>query len=109
MFAMSGTTEQSATATDRRCTSRAQRTQHSSARMTSRQATCGMWATASILLHQTGVSASVSLFVLLVILCVLLLVDLLRGLVSLSGLTGLIRSLVGLLTTGLIQGMNAGD
>ena len=64
---------------------------------------CEMWATASaatsILLIQTGVSASVSLFVLLIALDNLLLVTLigllgLTGLLSLSGLTGLVRNLV---------------
>ena len=75
----------------------------------SAQTMCGMWATASaaasILLIQTGVSASVSLFVLLITLGNLLLVSLigllgllgLTGLLSLSGLTGLVLSSVGLI------------
>jgi hypothetical protein len=84
---------------------------------TSAQAMCGMWATASaatsIHLIQTGVSASVSLFVLLIALGNLLLVTLigllgLSGLLSLSGLTGLVRSLVGLIK-GLAPGAMMGD
>src|SRR5579883_360923 len=88
------------------CTSRAQRMHASFAQPMSAQAMCGMWATASaatsILLFQTGVSASVSLFALLITLGNLVLVSLLgllvlSGLLSLSGLTGLVLSLVGLL------------
>ncbi len=67
-------------------------------------------------LIQTGVSASVSLFVLLIIVGNFLLTSLvgwlslrgLLGLVSLSGLTGLVISLVGLVK-GLSPGTNAGD
>jgi hypothetical protein len=70
-----------------------------------------MWATASaatsILLIQTGVSASVSLFVLLIAFGNLLLVTLI-GLLSLSGLTRLIIDLVGLIK-GLAPGTMMGD
>jgi len=68
------------------------------------QAMCGLWATASILLTQTGVSASVSLFALLIILGNLVL----SGLLSLSGLTGLVFSLVGLIK-GLAPRTMTGD
>ncbi len=97
------------------CTSSASRMQNHPARMSARTM-CGMWATASaaasILLIQTGVSASVSLFVLLITLGNFLLVSLLgllgllvlSGLLSLSCLTGLVVSLVG-----LSPGTKAGD
>lgn len=114
------TTEKSpAKAAGGQCTSYAPRMHNHSARMSAR-AMCGMWASASaaasILLIQTGVSASVSLFVLLITLSILLLVSLiglisllvLSGLLSLSGLTGLVISLVGLIK-GLSPGMKAGD
>jgi len=77
----------------------------------------GMWATASaaisIYLIQTGVSASVSLFVLFIAfgnLLLITLIDLLviRGLLSLSGLTWLVRNLVGLVK-GLAPGTTMGD
>ena len=102
------------------CTARASRMQSHPARMSAR-AMCGMWATASaatsILLIQTGVSASVSLFVLLTALSNLLLVSLigllsllvLSGLLTLSGLTGLVLSLVGLITKGLSPGTKTGE
>lgn len=98
------------------CTSRARRMQTCSQPM-SAQAMCGMWATASaaasILLFQTGVSASVSLFALLITLGNLVLVSLLgllvlSGLLSLSGLTGLVLSLVGLIK-GLAPRTMTGD
>lgn len=90
------------------CTSCMPRLHNHSARMSARTM-CGMWATASaaasILLIQTGVSASVSLFVLLITLGNLLLASLigllsllvLNGLLTLSGLTRLVVSLVGLI------------
>src|SRR5579883_2659785 len=96
------------------CTSRAQRMHASFAQPMSAQAMCGMWATASaaasILLFQTGVSASVSLFALLITLGNLVLVSLLvlSGLLSLSGLTGLVLSLVGLIK-GLAPRTMTGD
>jgi hypothetical protein len=107
MFAMSGTTEYPAMAAGEQCTARAQRMHPGSARNFA-HTMCGMWATASatasILLFQTGVSASVSLFVLLITLGTFLLVSLL----CLSGLTGLVISRVGLVK-GLSPGTNAGD
>lgn len=117
MFATSNTIKYPAMAAGQQdCTSRAQR-MHGCAPRTSAQAMCGTGAsasaTASILPLQTGVSASVSLFVLLLILGTLLLVGLsgllgLTGLLSLSGLTGLVISLVGLLK-GLSPGATTGD
>jgi len=119
MFDTSSTIEYSAMAAEQQCTSRAQRMQSYSPRM-SAQPMCGMWANASsaanILLIQTGVIASVSLFVLLIILVSLLLVGLvslpglnsLVWLLSLSGLTGLVISLVGLVR-GLSPGTKTGD
>jgi hypothetical protein len=98
------------------CTSRARR-MHTFSQPMSAQAMCGMWATASaaasILLFQTGVSASVSLFALLITLGNLVLVSLLgllvlSGLLSLSGLTGLVLSLVGLIK-GLAPRTMTGD
>lgn len=101
------------------CTSRA-RYMHTFSQPMSAQAMCGMWATASaaasILLIQTGVSASVSLFALLITLGNLVLAGLLglisllalSGLLSLSGLTGLVLSLVGL-TKGLAPRTMTGD
>jgi hypothetical protein len=102
MFATSSTTAYPAMAAGQRCSSRVQRMQSRTARF-SAQTMCGMWATAgataSILLIQTGVLASVSLFV-----------GFLRltGLLSLSCLTRLAVSLVGLMK-GLSPGTNAGD
>src|SRR5437870_4184196 len=99
MYAIASTTKYPAKTAGNQCTSCAQCMPGNSARM-SAQTMCGMWATASaaisILLIQTGVSASVSLFVLLIALGNLLLVSLigllvilsLTGLLSLSGLTG---------------------
>lgn len=86
------------------CTFHAQRMQNQPARI-STQAMCGMCATAtaSILLIQTGVIASVSLFILLVTISVVLM-----GLLSLSGLTGFILTLVGLLK-GLALNTQTGD
>ncbi|HEY3992444.1 MAG TPA: hypothetical protein VGM01_06135 [Ktedonobacteraceae bacterium] len=116
MHYIASTTKYPAKIAGNQCTSCAQRMPGKSARM-STQAQCGMWATASaatsILLIQTGVSASVSLFVLLIALGNLLLVTLigllsLSGLVSLSGLTGLVRNLVGLIK-GLAPGTMMGD
>jgi hypothetical protein len=109
MFALSSTTEYPAMAAGQQCTAHAQRT-HSCSTCQFAQAMCGMWAAASILLIQTGVSASVSLFVLLIILVNLLCISLvsLSELVSLSGLTGLVVSLVGHLK-GLSPGTSAGD
>lgn len=110
---MRGTTEYPAKTTGNQCTSRAR----SSFSPMSTRAMCGMWATASaaasILLIQTGVSASVSLFVLLITLGNLLLVSLigllvLSGLLSLSGLTGLVLSVVGLIK-GLAPGTKTGE
>ena len=116
MYYIASTTKYPAKTAGPQCTSRAQRMPGKSAR-TSAQNMCGMWATASaatsILLIQTGVSASVSLFVLLIALGNLLLVTLigllsLTGLLSLSGLTGLVRNLVGLIK-GLAPGTTMGD
>jgi hypothetical protein len=120
MFALASTTQYSAMAAEMQCTSRAraaQRMQNCSPRM-SAQTMCGMWATAkaaaSILLNQTGVLASVSLFVLLILLVNLLIVGLIGVLgfslvvVSLSCLTGLVISLVGL-AKGLSPGTITGD
>ncbi len=103
---MTRTTEYSAMTAGNSCAFHAQRTQSQPAHM-SAQAACGMWATASasILFIQTGVVAPVSLFVLLIIVGVLLL---LVGLISLSCLTGLGISLVGLLR-GLSPGTKTGD
>lgn len=112
MFAMSSTTEYPAMAAGQQCTSCAQRMPS----YTSRTSMGGKWATTSAtasILPQTGVSASVSLFVLLLIFGILLLVSLvgligLTGLLSLSGLTGLVISLVGLLK-GISPGATTGD
>lgn len=113
MHSIASTTKYPAKAAGNQCT---RRMPGKSARM-STQAMCGMWATASaatcIFLIQTGVSASVSLFVLLIALGNLLLVTLiglfsLTGLLSLSGLTGLVRNLVGLIK-GLAPGTLTGD
>jgi hypothetical protein len=107
------TTEYPAKAAGQQSCSRAQSMPAQSARM-SAQTMCGAWATAiaatSILLIQTGVSASVSLFVLLTTLSNLLLVSLLGlvGLLSLSGLTGLELNLVGLIQ-GSSPGTTTGD
>lgn len=107
---MRSTTKYPAMTAGNTCPSHAQRTQNPSARM-STQAMCGMWAMASattgILLIQTGVVASVSLFVLLMIISFILLVVLI-GLLSVSGLTKLLLSLVGLLT-GLAPHAMTGD
>ena len=104
------TTKYPAMAAGEQCTSRAQRMPGKFAHMSARTM-CAMWATASaatsILLIQTGVSASVSLFVLLIALGNLLLVTIV-GLLSLSGLTGLVRILVGLIK-GLAPGTTMGD
>ena len=100
MYCMPCTTEYPAMVAGNMCTSHAhaQRTQSQPTRM-SAQATCGMWAaasaTVSILLIQTGVVAPVSLFALLISIISLLLV-VLSGLLSLSCLTGLVISTVGL-------------
>ena len=116
MHYIASTTKYPATIAGNQCTSCAQRMPGMPARM-STQTMCGMWATASaatsILLIQTGVSASVSLFVLLIALGNLLLVTLigllgLTGLLSLSGLTGSVRNLVGLIK-GLAPGTTVGD
>lgn len=120
MHYITSTTKYPAKAAGNQCTSCAQRMPQrmsgKSARM-STQTQCGMWAAASaatsILLIQTGVSASVSLFVLLIALGNLLLVTLiglltLSGLLCLSGLTGLVRNLVGLIK-GLAPGTMTGD
>lgn len=116
MHTITNTTKYSAKTAGSRCISCTQRMPGNSARM-SAQTMCGMWATASaatsILLIQTGVSASVSLFVLLIALSNLLLVTLigllgLTGLLSLSGLTGLVVNLVGLIK-GLAPGTMMGD
>ena len=113
---ITSTTKYPAKAAGNGCTSCAQRMPNKSARM-STQEQCGIWTAASaaisILLIQTGVSASVSLFVLLIALGNLLLVTLigllsLTGLLSLSGLTGLVRNLVGLIQ-GLAPGTTMGD
>lgn len=113
---MRSTVEYPAKTTGNQCTSRAR----SPFAPNSAQAMCGAWATASaaasILLIQTGVSASVSLFVLLITLGNLLLVSLigllsllgLSGLLSLSGLTGLVLSPVGLIR-GLAPNTKTGD
>ena len=116
MHYITSTTKYPAKAAGNQCTSCAQRMPGKSARM-SAQTQRGMWAAASaatsILLIQTGVSASVSLFVLLIALGNLLLVTLiglpgLTGLLSLSGLTWLVRNLVGLIK-GLAPGTTMGD
>lgn len=113
---ITGTMKYPAKSAGNQCTSCAQRMPGRSARM-SAQTQYGMWATASaaisIYLIQTGVSASVSLFVLLIALGNLLLVTLigllgLSGLLSLSGLTGSVRILVGLIQ-GLAPGTTMGD
>lgn len=105
MYRMPCTTAYPAMAAGTMCTSHALRTQSQPARMFA-QATCGMWAaasaTASILLIQTGVVAPVSLFALLIIV-VSLLLAVLVSLLTLSCLTGLIISPVG-----LIQGLAPG-
>jgi hypothetical protein len=112
MHYIASTTKYPAKSAGNQCTSCAQRMPGMST-----QTMCGMWATASaatsILLFQTGVSASVSLFVLLIALGNLLLVTLiglvgLTGLLSLSGLTGSVRNLVGLIK-GLAPGTTVGD
>lgn len=117
MRSMASTTEYPAKTAGCRCTFHTQRMPGKAARMSAR---CGMWATASaatgILLIQTGVSASVSLFVLLIALGNLLLITLiglisflrLTGSLSLSGLTGFVHSLVGLIK-GLAPGTMMGD
>ena len=114
MHDITSTTKYPAKIAGNQCTSCAQRTPGKSARM-SAQTICGMWTTASaatsILLIQTGVPASVSLFVLLIALGNLLLVTLivgLSGLLSLSGLTGSVHNLVGLIK-GLAPGTMTGD
>ena len=116
MHLITSTTKYPAKTAEQQCTSCAQRMPGNSARMTT-QIQCGMWAATSaatsILLIQTGVSASVSLFVLLTALGNLLLVTLigllgLSGLLSLSGLTGLVLSVVGLIK-GLAPGTMMGD
>jgi len=111
---LASTTEQyPAKAAGYGCISRARR-MHTFSQPMSAQTMCGMWATASaaasILLFQTGVSASVSLFALLITLGNLVLVSLLvlSGLLSLSGLTGLVLSLVGLIK-GLAPRTMTGD
>lgn len=109
MRAIASTTEHPAKTAGQRCTSRAMRTPARSARSSAQQAQamCGTGACASaatsIILIQTGVSASVSLFVLLITIVSLLVV-----LISLSGLTGLVHSLVGLIT-GLVPDATMGD
>ncbi|HEY0755527.1 MAG TPA: hypothetical protein VGD98_16335 [Ktedonobacteraceae bacterium] len=113
---ITSTTKYPAKTAGNQCTSCTQRMPGQSTRI-SAQTMRGMWATAnaatSILLIQTGVSASVSLFVLLIALGNLLLVTLigllgLTGLLSLSGLTGLVINLVGLIK-GLVPGTMMGD
>ena len=106
MFAMQGITEYSATAAEKQNYPYAQRMQSQSPRMSTHMM-CGSWAAASILFIQTGVSTSVSLFVLLITLNYLLLVSPI-GLLSLSGLTRHVVSLVGLLK-GLSPGTETGD
>lgn len=119
MFVALEKTEYSAMTAEKQFISRAQRMQSTSPRM-SAQSMCGIWATASaaasILLIQTGVSASVSLFVLLVTLNGIFFVSFvgllgllgLTGLLSLSGLTRQRVSLVGLFK-GLSPGTKTGD
>jgi|SRR5258707_14600180 len=116
MHVITSTTRYPAKTAEQQCTSCAQRMPGDSARMTT-QIQCGMWAATSaatsILLIQTGVSASVSLYVLLIAQGNLLLVTLigllgLSGLLSLSGLTGLVISVVGLIK-GLTPGAMMGD
>jgi hypothetical protein len=108
MYCTKSTTEYPAMTAGNMCTFHAQRTQNQPARM-SAQAMRGMCATASatasILLIQTGVLASVSLFVLLII---TISVVVLLGLLSLSGLTRSIIGLVGLLR-GLVPYTQTGD
>ncbi len=110
MFAMSSTTEYSAMEAGQQCISGAQRTQNSCAHM-SAQTMCSMWACASaiasIFLLQTGVIASVSLFVLLVILDILLVT--LVSLLSLSCLTGLFVCRVGRMQGLFVQGTSKGE
>ncbi len=108
MFATASTIEYPATAAGQQGTSCAQRMSTRSAR-----AMCSREASANILFIQTGVIASVSLFVLLIIvgnflLAGLLILPGLLGLLSLSGLTRLIAGLVGLVK-GLSPGTNTGD
>ncbi len=116
MHSIASTTKYPAKTAGNQCTACTQRMPGKSAHM-SAWTMRGMWATASaatcIFLIQTGVSASVSLFVLLIALGNLLLVTLiglpgLTGLLSLSGLTGLVRNLVGLIK-GLAPGTMMGD
>ena len=110
MFAASRTTEYPAMAAGQQYTSRAQCMPDASTR-TRRDARtmCGQWATASaaasILLLRTGVLASVSLFVLILIIGSLFLVSLV-GLLSLLTLSGLTRQLISLV--GLIKGLSPG-
>lgn len=109
MFATLNTTKYPAMAAGQQgCTSRAQR-RPDFASCASAQTMSGAWTStnAASILPQTGVLASVSLFVLLLILGNLPLVGL-TGLLSLSGLTGLVISLVGLLK-GLSPGTTTGD
>jgi hypothetical protein len=96
-----------------RCTSYAQNQSGQASRKSDAQMWAAAGAAASIFLYQTGVSASVSLFVLLIALGNLLLVTLigvlsLQGLLSLRGLTGLLKNLVGLIQ-GLAPGATMGD
>lgn len=114
MYRAHNTTEYPAMAAGQQACSRAQSMPAQATRKSSAQIMCGACATASaaasILLLQTDVSASVSLFVLLITLVILLLVSLLSlvGLLSLSGLTGLEIDLVGLIQ-GLSPGTHTGD
>jgi|GEM_PF-2733816 uncharacterized membrane protein YadS len=108
MYYVHSTTEYPAMAAGQQACSRAQSMPAQATRKSSAQTMCGACATASaaasILLLQTDVSASVSLFVLLITLVTLLLVSL----ISLSGLTGLEINLVGLIQ-GLSPGTHTGD
>ena len=108
MYYAHGTTEYPAMAAGQQACSRAQSMPAQATHKSSAQTMCGACVTASaaasILLPQTDVSASVSLFVLLITLVILLLVSLL----SLSGLTGLEIDLVGLIQ-GLSPGTHTGD
>lgn len=110
MFALTSTTEYPAMAAgSKQCTQSAQGMPVHSARQSS-QAMCDTWTAASILPLQTGVLASVSLFALLPIPGFFLIVGILVlvGLLSLSCLTGLVVSLVGLIK-GLSPGTETGD
>jgi hypothetical protein len=103
MFATSGTTVYPAMAAGQQCPSRAQRMSSGSARC-SAQTMCGMSATADATANILLIVSSFLLFSLAALVGFLRLI----GLLSLSCLTRLELSLVGLIK-GLSPGTNAGD